>query len=376
MQNNNIKIYMPNNLYMNSELKPESKDLYDNVSFFRNQSYQTLIRLYKKHNIDYLNDTSIKIDPDYANKIKVVIYAPPINDACGGAMVLYNLVKTINSLNNNNVIALIYCYDHRTYTNNFCNNFFNPFWIDDKTIVIYPETITGNPLMAKYVVRWILLDLGLEVSSYHYKNWHKNDIVYHWEPSFLKNTKQLVNIWINPKIQNYQKSKRDKNCYAFKKMQWIPDTLNNIKIQHYHSSENINIDSISIAEAIDVFNNSKLFYCYDPNTFFSVMAPLCGCVTVLHPLNNLSKEQYFKSRILCHSSGFCYDAGIAYGNSKDEISMALASINEAQDQFDYLCSLYQETVTSFMQEITKVVNSSILPINIVNNIYYSHNPKK
>lgn len=366
MQNNNIKIYMPNNLISDKNLSENN-----NVLFLRNQSYQTLIKLYQEYNKKY-NNSYNQIDSNYANKIKIVIYAPPIHDECGGIMVLYNLLQTINSINNDNIIGLVYSYDHKTYQNNFCNLFFNPFWMDDKTIVIYPETITGNPLGAKHVVRWILLDLGLEVSSYHYKNWNKNDIVYHWEPSNLKNTKQLVNIWINPLIKNYQLNIRSINCYSFKKMQWIPQTLNTIKLESYHKTEDINIDKISTKEAINIFNKSKLFYCYDPNTFFSIMAPLCGCVTVLHPLNHLTKSQYFNSRILCHKSGFCYDAGIAYGNSQEEISIALSSINDAKDQFDYLIELYKDTVNDFLSDIEHMVDDGVIPNNTVRNIYYSN----
>ncbi len=342
-----------------------------NVSFLRNQSHQTLINLYKQYHQHNFNDNPIKIDQSYYNKIKIVIYTPPLNDLCGGIMVLYSLIQKINNINDN-IIGLIYAYDHKEYPNNFCNNFFNPFWMDDNTVVIYPETITGNPLNAKYVIRWILLDLGLEVSHDHYINWNKDDIVYHWEPSFLKNTKQLVNIWINPIIKNYQQQERNINCYAFKKMQWIPQTLNQTEIQYYHTTQDTNLDKVSVAEAVDVFNRSKLFYCYDPNTFFSIMAPLCGCVTVLHPLNNLTKKEYFRSRILCHPDGFCYDAGIAYGNSPDQIRMAIESVNEAQDQFDYLCELYKNTENILIKDITNMVNNKIFPINTVKNIYYSH----
>lgn len=340
------------------------------VNFYRRQDNKTLLDLFKKNN--QLEKKNFIISPNYIDSIKIVIYTPPLDVACGGIMVLHNLAKTINNFQQDNIKAYLYSYDHKIYSNDFCNNFINPFLIDNNTIVIYPENIVGNPLNAKHVVRWVLLDLGYDMPKEFYKYaWSPTDIVYNWEPSFFTNSKRLVNIWTNPIIKNKQIKKRDNNCYAFKKMQWIPKTLNNRKIENYHNSKDINIDKISISEAVDVFNNSKLFYCYDPNTFFSIMAPLCGCITVLYPLNNLKKEEYFKSRILYHPSGFSYNAGIAYGNDPLEIEQAQETVTESWDQYNTICRLYQSTVLDFIKDMVDKLNNKELT-NTVQNVYYNN----
>lgn len=372
------KIYNDKNMNTNNiRLAGNSRihygiDMLDHISknaaidFYRNQTHNDLLYIFNK-NYDV---KSYQVPSDYKDKIKIVIYTPPIDHACGGVMVMYNLMKTIGSLNKSNIVPLIYSYDHRIYKNNFCNNFFNPFLIDDKTVVIYPETISGNPLAAKHVVRWILLDLGLEVPKDRYKQWKSTDLVYHWEPVSLKNTKQLVDIWINPKVTKYNHNKREKISYALKKMQWIPHSLHPNGLTKYHSDETISIDGMDNEETIKTLNESLAFYCYDPNSFYAIMAPLCGSITVLHPVHNMNKKQFLQSRILYHKdTNFYFDSGIAYGNSTSEIKRAFETVTNAGVEFSKLASLYKNTVEQFMCDIYDLVDGK-LPTNTVYNIYH------
>ena len=343
---------------------------YDTV-FYRMQSHSNLMNLYRQNN--KIEKTQFIVDQLYKDSIKIVVYTPPIDIKCGGIMVLHNFAKTINDFEYTNFKAYLYSYDHKTYVNDFCNNFYNPFLIDDKTIVIYPETIVGNPLGAKHVIRWILLDLGYEVPKNFYKYaWSPTDIVYHWEPSTIPNSRQLVNIWSNPSIKLTNNSKnRYKKCYAYKKNNDIPTAFHK-KILKYHNDNDINIDKLSIEQSIEIFNQCDRFYCYDPNTFFSIMAPLCGCATVLHPLDGVSRSMYFSSRITCHkTSGFCYDAGIAYGNDPEEINKAKQTVDQAWKQYNTLCNLYRSTGSDFVQDMVNMINGKQLP-NTVQNLYYDN----
>ena len=165
------------------------------VNFLRHQSNEELLTLYKKQNPNYTDSLYV------TNKLKIVIYTPPIDYSCGGVMVLHNLAKTLIDLRLPDSDIYLYGYDHTKYNNTFCNKFLNPFLVDDKTIVIYPEAIYGNPLNAKHIIRWILLDIGIDTPHSILDTWNKTDLVYHWEPSPFKNTKQLVNIWNNSNTQ-------------------------------------------------------------------------------------------------------------------------------------------------------------------------------
>lgn len=370
MNSNNIQLSNHNRVFYGIDTVDNIKR---NSDFYRNQTNFDVMYLFNKY---YDSNNYPEIDEDYKEKIKIVIYTPPIDYNCGGIMVLYNLAKTINDLKIPNLKALIYTYDHKIHKNNFCNNFYNPLFMDDKTIVVYPETIRYNPLGAKYCVRWILLDLGLEVDHNHYNVWDEKDLVYHWEPSNLKYSKQLVNIWLNPKIQKINKKNRSgKTCFAFKKIINLPNTLHKPEtIIEKHENSSVCIDDKSIEEIIEIFNQSELFYCYDPNTFFSIMAPLCGCITVLHPIAGVDKDTYFKSRILGHPSGFILDSGIAYDDSKEEIQRARNTLHKVKDDLIYLNKLYKNSVHSFIEDMFDLVSGDIIKSqNTVHNIYCNTN---
>lgn len=363
--NKSNRIFYPKKNICNND------NILKDTKFLRQQSQKDII-YFNKHNARAF-DTNAAISNNI-DTIKIVLYTPPPTEACGGIMVLHHLAQTINNeqffIDDKKVKAYLYYYDHKWYNNNYCNLFFNPMQdLDTNTIVIYPETIYGNPLGSKNVVRWILLDLGLEVSHNHYKFWDKTDLVYHWEPSKLKNSRQLVNIWHNPYIKRYNYGQRSNECYALKKMKFIPDSLHT-SIQKIHSDSSKSIDDLSIEDTIAILNESSIFYCYDPNTFLSIMAPLCGCVTVLHPIDGIDRDSYFKSRILCHPNGFCFNNGISYGDHPDSISEAFLSLDGAVESFDFLKKLYKQTVYDFIDDIAKVIDGKTLQ-NTVKNVYYT-----
>jgi hypothetical protein len=212
---------------------------------------------------NYPKLSKIPPDPDYADQLKVVIYTPVVDDRCGGVSVLHNLALTINQSNNESIRCLIYHYNHERYPNSFCNDFFNPYHIDDNTVVIYPEVIYGNPLGAKHVIRWILLDLGIDTPHHVIHTWNDKDLVYHWEPSKIIGSKQLVNIWLNPDIALKNLNSRTNTCYGLKKLYDCPRTLHHTPITKLHKDIDICIDHKETKQVIEIFNQSmRLWHLY------------------------------------------------------------------------------------------------------------------
>jgi hypothetical protein len=79
--------------------------------------------------------------------------------------------------------------------NSIFNRYYNNEFDLNETIVIYGETIPGNPLNAPHVVRWILAPLGIAgVSQRH--TWKDTDLVYHFNPDklFYNNEDQIGRI--------------------------------------------------------------------------------------------------------------------------------------------------------------------------------------
>jgi hypothetical protein len=337
------------------------------VNFLRHQSNEELLTLYKKQNPNYTDSLYV------TNKLKIVIYTPPIDYSCGGVMVLHNLAKTLIDLRLPDTDIYLYAYDHTKYNNTFCNKFLNPFLVDDKTIVIYPEAIYGNPLNAKHIIRWILLDIGIDTPHSILDTWNKTDLVYHWEPSPFKNTKQLVNIWNNSNTQyllNF--NERSKTCYAYKKIPFVGNRLNSRPINPTHDKNSICIDNRDINEIIHIFNQCHTFHCYDPNTFYAIMAPLCGCVTAIYPVDNLTKEEYYKRRII-YKNEFYLDSGIAYGHDIQEIERARNSIKNINSDLQKLQNMYLKDLNNFVVDIYNYINKPELLTNTVYNIFYKEN---
>ena len=91
----------------------------------------------------------------------------------------------------NNVIII----SPKNIKNDIYNNFSLTKHLDDvnNTIVIYGQGIKGNPLNAKYIIRWILAPLGLCCSTDIYKTWNPNDLVYYFnsEDKFTKEPEKV-----------------------------------------------------------------------------------------------------------------------------------------------------------------------------------------
>ena len=300
----------------------------DDNTKFNILKYYHLIGKNKKHLIN--------------NKIKIIIYTRPLDISCGGIVVLHNLAKQINNLGNSKYYAKIFTYNNIKYDNIFCTNFANLNEINDNTVVIYPEVLSNNPLESKTVIRWILLELGIEMPIDHYKNWDKNDIIYHWETKI--NTKQLCVPFYNTIFTNVNPNKRNSTCYLIKK-----GRLMHKKINFYHNKKSINIDNLNLEEISRIFNESQFFYCYDPNSAFALFAVACGCITVLYPLENVSKKEYFENRMY-NNSGHITNYGIAYGNTNEEIQLAKSTLNNTFTYKDLFDS-YKITINNIFEDL-------------------------
>ena len=280
-------------------------------------------------------------------KYKIIIYTPALDISCGGIVALHNLAKIINEINHPKFYAKILIYNNLRYENIFCNYFEDFMQINDNSIIIYPECITKNPLNGKNIVRWILLELGIEMPHNHYINFGSNDIIYHWEPKYTDNKKILRLHWLNPVFFN-KNIERNKICFLIKKGRLIH---NNINILHPLGS--IDIENLPLYKIANIFNESTYFFCYDPKTMYIIYAILCGCIPVIYPIENKSKEEYIKSSIL-YKDNKIYDKGIAYGISTEEISYANNTKNLAKEELLSLFESDKNTVVNFLNDLDKI----------------------
>ena len=304
------------------------------------------------------------------NKITIVVYSPPYDIKCGGIIVMHYLIKLINEKYNDKFHAKLFMHNNIRYNNPFSNEFARIDEINDNTIVIYPEIVSGNPLNAKNVVRWILLELGIEMPVDHYKKWGLYDLIYHWETNVnINNYNQLSCPFLNTSVfKNNNSSKRTKTCYLIKKGPLIHKNIN-----YMHPKNSICIDNLSLQEINKIFNDCKYFYSYDPNTAYVIYATICGCVPIIYPINGVSEEEYFKNRIF-NFNNIIYNKGVVYGNYIDKINYILENnlIANNTEYYEELYNLYEKTtINGFLKDIDLLINKNSQLNNTVKEIYFS-----
>lgn len=315
-----------------------------NTEFYDSTDFDILLHY---HNIGRKHKYS------YNTKITIIIYSLILNNNCGGIVVMHNMAKVINSMNNKSINAKIANPFNIKYNNPFCEEFANINEINDNCVVVYPEIISGNPLNANNVVRWILLDLGIEMSKEHYKNWNKKDLVYHWEPCANPDNsfKQLCYPWFNPFFKNINNNTRSKTCYLVKK-----GPLIHKEIHYFHPERSIEINDFDnngkysyYEHVFNIFNSCKYFFCYDPNSAFIIFAAICGCIPVVYPIENVDKKTYLQNRIFnCGSELHDF---IAYGNTESELLHAEEKIKNIDENINSMTNYYLQTVYNFIEDM-------------------------
>jgi len=287
------------------------------------------------------------------------------NFTCGGVTVQFELCRILCELGVN---ARIKANNHTP--NSICNNYYNnEFSVDDNCVVIYCETIEGNPCNAKHVVRWILAPLGV-VSPLEITNtWGKNDLVYYFnsESKFYESPERigveykLLNaLYINPYVKQLNYEERKGVCYTIRKAHKIHKGGfnfihfdNSFEITYGHSQE----------DCINLFNTFEYFVSYDSLTFYIIIAALCGCIPIVYPVSGLTKQQWIQTTAAaeyCTSKGLDNLYGIAYG--VDDILHAFSTLHLVKEQWDDILKFNKETIIApFINDIQdfKAVNNTL-----------------
>lgn len=176
----------------------------------------------------------------------------------------------------------------------------------ERTVVIYGETIIGNPLEATHVVRWIMNTPGVSGGNGVYE---LTDHIFQYHPWFEVDKRYQVRGPLTAIDLDYQlKTYQNKNLPNRKGGAYIIRKGRD-KIHDQHPADFICADELleqmTDEEAATFFNSIETFISYDDMTFISVQAALCGCYSIIIPgegersLENLQKINRIK--------------GVAYG---------------------------------------------------------------
>lgn len=202
--------------------------------------------------------------------------------------------------------------------------YWSPFIDRNNSIVIYPEVTYGNPLRAKNVVRWLM----------YFYPYPKKSGAYSSSDLFVAYREYFNDLDLNPQkhivIQHYFDSnlyrqynfgeRKGKKCYILRKGR-------NRKDLPEHFDGPVFDDNMTQKELVKIFNEYKYCYSYDTQTFYTIIAAVCGCIpiVVMEPDKIMSDYLGEGDRHL----------GIAYGDSQEQIDYALRTREKLIKSLDY-----------------------------------------
>jgi hypothetical protein len=298
--------------------------------------------------------------------IIICLHTPKFTFVDGGTVVHFLLAKVLEEMGQN---VRIYC-PNQISNSIFSKYYNNDFPIDENCVVIYCEGILGNPLNAPLVVRWMISKLGQNVPVTHMNTWGKNELVYYFNseekiannPDKVGFIYKLLNvIYINPYAVNNNLPSRSGTCFTIRKainthgkMPQIVHPPGSTEIKHHTQMECINI-----------FNNHKYFISYDSITFLTVIAAICGCISIVKKVDGLSKQDWINTTVASEYlkvSGEDMLFGIAYG--AEEVKKATNTLHLVKEQWERIVQFSKDKyVASFIQDINDFPNM----VNIVHN---------
>jgi len=209
-----------------------------------------------------------------------------------------------------------------------------PLLQSGKFTAIYPEGWDKNHLKAQQAFLWLL-----------HKPKHKYegmDGIFYFEPAYMddpmgylpkdliRHAEQLKLVDINLSIYSNDRNNRKGVCYVYHKNQqarlgeWVRDMDG--------TEEWLNVD---FANPYDdylpaIFNSRESFYSFDPFTFYNILAAACGCRSVVHPIPEVSKEEYIQQRPF--AEWLCYGLDDIVEDQETKARKALLNLSKLTEQ--------------------------------------------
>jgi hypothetical protein len=290
--------------------------------------------------------------------VQFIIYAPRYSDTSGGTLVLYQLGDSLVKRGHNVKIWLdimptgyesgisrlkkrIRYYKYLLFKRKRLSN---PFCIDragiseiSNSVVVYPEIISGNPLRAERVCRWLLNTPGELSERYFYG---RDDLFFHYMSHFF-NTGLTAQVSVPLRVfrsrsEYYDRGlRRSGSCYQVRKcknpdLSVLPDN-------------SVPIDGLEHAEISLIFNTKEFFYSFDDTSFYTQLAAISGCKSIVVPTQRYSYERW-----MAISDG---SPGVAYGIS--DLPRAIATRNTLIDNMNEMVLKSEHDIDNFIKTCAK-----------------------
>ena len=241
--------------------------------------------------------------------MKFLIYSFNYDWKSGGNQVLHDLGKILSKDYTTYVFGTTTVFESKAICVNIDKA--KEIAIQDDVITIYPEVISGNPFNAKNVVRYVLYYPGWHAGDKEYSD---DELIITYNNEYVKDTKYenaFVLTVLNPKLNimknNYKKRNKIgllvRKCKDFEyKMNLLNEYKHLLKLPVISIDDEIN-KCTDLRNLSKIYNTISLFISFDPHTYHSTMAALCGCTSVVIPSKEISNEEFYNVQ----------KYGVAYG---------------------------------------------------------------
>jgi hypothetical protein len=281
---------------------------------------------------------------------KYILYCPKYNEENGGVIAMYKLCDLLNTMRYE-----AYVWKYPLVDDFILNKNLNTptIYTEDleNYIIVYMESVAGNPLNAPNVVRWFLNKPGFFTNKIIYGH---SEYYFYFQEAFYK--------------ENYIKAKNDRLCITQFPLDIYQQTNFGERVGScylmrkgkgreiiHDLSDSICLDGLSHLEISKIFNRTRYFYSYDLYTTYSTFAVLCGCISVVMPKQNLPIDKWQPIESLRY--------GVAYGI--EEIDYAI----QTQHKVAITLELQEESnKIDLINFIEKTQNFFMINSKSINNI--------
>ncbi len=276
------------------------------------------------------------------------IYAPAYTQMSAGIRVLHLLCHWLNR--KGQLAYIVPFQDTADYTSlelltplltrEIADRHISP---DKSPVVVYPEVISGNPLQASSVVRYLLNRPGLLGGDHTYS---KTEMIWAFSGYLASETERCDGVLHMPVLDDrifYPQPGQHRSGTAF-----YASKFKNIHNQQVFGipTDSVEItrerpDSQTPQEIADLLRRSEYFFCFE-NTALAAEAVLCGCPAVFMP------NQFLDRPIAIEELGW---DGYAWGTDPQELLRAKSTVERGRDN-------YRRTVRNFFVQLDSFIRQT------------------
>lgn len=222
------------------------------------------------------------------------------------------------------------------------------------TWVIYPETVSSNPLCAKNVIRWVLNQPGLLGGQAIYNESEQVFIYSDVYKDYVKN--KISGKLFLPTIDSQtffpptNESGRNLQCYYVGKS----------KFKDGYFDQNLVFEigrhSPTRKDLSNLFRAARVLYCFDNSTALIYEAVLCGCPVIIIPDGTHTWSDYEKLEL--GTEGFHWDRQTTLPPIPDASILKTKIDEKMKDYFTSVRALIQHTQSIWPTRTPSLMNSN------------------